>query len=241
MHACASPVQPGTARRPLPPRGFLDGLFGSPSTPATSAPPSGPAAEPWLARLVEGTILEAQPLALAYDASRDGWTASAFHRRVDNRGPLLLLAESAGGARFGAFTPLGFASREDYRDSNSTFLFRWADGADWQAEEPEYLLKTGAPALFDFSAQGPCFGADALRIPLGLAPPNGSSYAGVGGSTDLGKGHAAGTRAARSRLGSHYARRGDGGATLFGDAEGMDAELTSLRCWVSPGREGMYM
>ena len=107
--------------------------------------------------------------------------------------------------------------------------------------EPEYLLKTGAPAIFDYSAQGPCFGADALRIPLGLAPPNGSSYAGVGGSTQLGPTHSAGIRSARSRLGSHFARREDGGGTLFRDAEGMDAELTALRCYVSPGREGMYM
>lgn len=124
MHALASSSQHPVPRRrrPPPPRGFLDGLFGGPSAPPTSAPaPASPPAEPWLSRLVEGTILDGQPLVLAYDAERVGWTASAFHRCVDNRGPLLLLAESSGGAQFGAFTPLGFASREDYRDSNSTF------------------------------------------------------------------------------------------------------------------------
>ncbi len=69
----------------------------------------------------------------------------------------------------------------------------------------------------------------------------GSSYAGVGGTLDLGPRNAAGSKAARSRLGSHFARREDGGRTLFADEEGMDAQLTDLRVYISPGREGFYM
>ena len=69
----------------------------------------------------------------------------------------------------------------------------------------------------------------------------GSSYAGVGGSTDLGARDAAGSRAARSRLGSHYERRGDGGRSLFTDQEGIDAQLTELLIYTSPGREGYYL
>jgi hypothetical protein len=68
----------------------------------------------------------------------------------------------------------------------------------------------------------------------------GSSYA-VVGSADLGARNAAGGRNARSRLGSHYARRADGGRTLFADDEGMDATLTELRVYTSPGREGYYL
>ena len=68
----------------------------------------------------------------------------------------------------------------------------------------------------------------------------GSSYA-VVGSADLGARNAAGGRNARSRLGSHYARRADGGRSLFSDAEGMDATLTELRVYTSPGREGYYL
>ncbi len=126
----------------------------------------------------------------------------------------------------------------------------------------------GSPAIFDYGVSGPCFGADALKIPLGLAPanvrtdcrsasrsntllalcsdtprlarPQGSSYA-VVGSSDLGAANAAGGCGARSRLGSHYARRADGGRTLFADEEGMDAQLTELRVYTSPGREGYYL
>ena len=129
------------------------------------------------------------------------------------------------------------------------------------------MWQVGSPAIFDYGVNGPCFGADALRIPLGLAPQmarptrplsvarlplgygpplpdslpraQGSSYA-VVGSADLGASNAAGSRAARSRLGSHYARRADGGKTLFAASEGMDAQLTELRVYTSPGREGFY-
>ena len=124
----------------------------------------------------------------------------------------------------------------------------------------------GSPAIFDFGVSGPCFGADALKIPLGLAPqmarfelalrllsasdstplrlrlrrPQGSSYS-VVGSNDLGARDAAGSRAARSRLGSHYERRADGSRTLFAAQEGMDAQLVELRVYTSPGREGYYL
>lgn len=176
---------------------------------------------------------------MAFCAERDGWTAAAFHKNIDSRGPTLLVGKTEGGGRFGGYISLGFASREDYRDTASAFLFRWPAGAA-DDSEPEYLLKTGAPAIFDFAATGPCFGADALRIPLGQAPQMGSSYA-VVGSQDVGAKNAAGSRSARSRLGSHFARRADGGRTLFTDAEGMDANLVELRCYVSPGREGNYL
>lgn len=188
--------------------------------------------------LLDGTVLQGERLVLAYRAARDGWTASAFHAAVDSRGPLLLVGRTTQGQRFGAYVSVGFASREDYRDTNSAFLLRWSDGDD---AAPEVLPRTGPPAVFDFAAQGPCFGADALRIPLGLAPAQGSSYAAVtgsGGGGVLGPSHAAGSRAARSRLGSHYAVRRDGGRTLFADGEGMDATLVELEGFVSPGREG---
>lgn len=88
-------------------------------------------------------------------------------------------------------------------------------------------------AIFDFGAQGPCFGVDALRIPLGYAPPNGSSYAGVGGSYDLGKENAAGNRAAKSRLGTHYEGFPDGSG-LFTAKEGANATLRELYVYASP-------
>ena len=240
-HSAFAPRRRSRPPRCRPPASLFGNLFGKPAAPEpAAAPPACDEAALPLLHVLEGTVLDGQPLVLAYDAQRDGWTASAFHARCDNRGPALVVATSAGGARFGGFNPVGFASREDYRDSNSAFLLRWTPGEP-ETAEAERLRKVGSPAIFDFGAQGPCFGADGLKIALGVAPSMGSSYAGVGGTMDLGPAHAAGSTAARSRLGSHFSKRADGGRTLFTDAEGMDAQLTSLRVFVSPGREGMYM
>lgn len=63
-----------------------------------------------------------------------------------SQGPALLIGRTEGGARFGAFNPLGFASREDYRDTNGAFLFRWADDAALD-DAPEYLAKARAVSL----------------------------------------------------------------------------------------------
>ena len=60
---------------------------------------------------------------------------------------------------------------------------------------PPYVL-----AIFDFGAEGPIFGADALKIPLGRAPSMGSSYAAIGGDNLFGGGKE--IRTAKSRLGS---------------------------------------
>ena len=137
--------------RTAPPRALFDRFFGRRSEPAAEAPasPSSPeedAVTRSLRPLLDGTVLEGEALLLAFDANRDGWTAAAFHKMVDNRGPTLLVARSAGGSRFGGFNPLGFASREDYRDTSNAFLFRWAAGDEWSSE-PEYLQKVRRVAL----------------------------------------------------------------------------------------------
>lgn len=54
-----------------------------------------------LRQLLAGTRLERAPLALAYDADRDGWAADAFHGAVDGRGAALVVALTGAGAEQG--------------------------------------------------------------------------------------------------------------------------------------------
>lgn len=42
--------------------------------------------------VTEGTELAGATLAVAYDAQKDGWSADAFHAKVDGRGPALVVA-----------------------------------------------------------------------------------------------------------------------------------------------------
>jgi hypothetical protein len=121
-------------------------------------------------------------------------SGAAFHAKVDNMGPAFLLAKTKTGSYFGAFNPLGWASREDYRDAFNAFLVKWpncaAPGDASSSAAPFILEKVGGPgaAIFDFGAEGPIFGADALKIPLGRAPSMGSSYAAIGGEALSGGG-----------------------------------------------------
>ena len=99
--------------------------------------------------------------------------------------------------------------------------------------------RTGSPAIFDFGAQGPTFGVDGLRIPLGNAPRNGSSYAGVGdATTSYGS-----SKKCISRLCSHYAPTSDGITNVFAKGEKNETELKELVALVSPSmeRDGLYV
>ena len=72
--------------------------------------------------LLKGTILDGRPLKLAYKASRDGWSATTFHRKVDFLGPALVLGATRTGV-FGGFNPNGWMSTDDYYGSMNAFLF----------------------------------------------------------------------------------------------------------------------
>ena len=75
-----------------PPQALFGGLFGGgkkqDAAPSANVPPGA-------ATILEGTVLDGQPLQLSYDAARDGWTARAFHRCCDNK----VRRERGGGRR----------------------------------------------------------------------------------------------------------------------------------------------
>ena len=190
-------------------------------------------------KVLKGTVLAYRKLILAYDAETDGWNAGAFHLKVDNQGPAILIAKTKRGGYFGAFNPLGWASREDYRDAFNAFLVKWPKKNSTEGE-PFILEKVGGSgaAIFDFGAEGPIFGADALKIPLGRAPSMGSSYAAIGGSSLFGGGKE--IKTAKSRLGSAYASPPDDTNSLFGPGEKFEAELVELRVYTGQGLDGFY-
>jgi hypothetical protein len=45
---------------------------------------------------------------LAYSAEEHGWSAEAFHGRVNTYGAALVLGRTAGGAIFGGYNPRGW-------------------------------------------------------------------------------------------------------------------------------------
>lgn len=74
------------------------------------------------------TNFEKKALRLAYDANRDGWSASAFHSKVDEKGPAVVFARSQSGGVFGGYNPKGWVNIGEYRNSLAAFLFTWPTG-----------------------------------------------------------------------------------------------------------------
>ncbi|KAI7841731.1 hypothetical protein COHA_004597 [Chlorella ohadii] len=164
--------------------------------------------------VIEGAELAGATLALAYDAQRDGWSADAFHAKVDGQGPALVVALTAGGALIGGYHPLGWSGQGGDSDSEDAFLFFLDDDTD-QMVKLEKVGGPGGAVLRDAPSQGIWF-ADALAVPL--AP---------------GK-----ERAVKSKLGAFYARKPNTarhlyaeGAPVKGGARG--TELASLHVWVA--------
>ncbi|PRW56741.1 Interferon-induced 44 family [Chlorella sorokiniana] len=159
--------------------------------------------------VIDGTELAGATLALAYDAQRDGWSADAFHSKVDGRGPALVVALTTGGALVGGYNPFGWSGEGTDYDSEEAFLFFLDDDGEAMVTLPK-VGGPGGAVLRDAPGQGIWF-ADALVVPL--AP---------------GK-----ERTIKSKLGAFYARKPNTarhlyaeGAPVKGGARG--TELASL-------------
>lgn len=116
--------------------------------------------------LLAATQLESRPLRLAYDAAEHGWTAQAFHSRVDGQGAAVVVARARGDSNvlFGGYNPKGWASMGGARPSVAAFLFRVSPGAT-----PAKARKAGGGGLavsVDDPDMGIVLGAEALVMPL---------------------------------------------------------------------------
>lgn len=134
--------------------------------------------------------------------------------------------------KFGAFSPEGYRSTDDYYDTFDAFLFYWKDNIE--GNEPIILPKVGGSgaALFDYARGGPQFGADGLLIGPPLAPVMGG-FAGPDTNSGIGD-----LRQAKSRLGLSYAKRADGKESLFGDES--RATLVEVEVFCSPQIASLY-
>lgn len=134
-----------------------------------------------------------------YKASRDGWSALAFHEAVDGLGSALVVARSLGGKTFGGYNPNGFRSTDDYYTSSSAFLWCLASSNNKVVKLP--VLAGGNCAVFDYATSGPCFGAADLLI----GPPRAAILGGFAGPDAEDLSSSAGTlRQCRSSVGSTY-------------------------------------
>jgi TLD len=150
--------------------------------------------------IVAGTYLERRKdaLQLVYKASKDGWSAIAFHEAVDGLGSGVVVARGITGKTFGGFNPNGWRSTDDYYSSSAAFL--WCLKGDGGVVKLP-VLAGGNCSVFDYATSGPCFGAADLMIGLPQAAVMGG-FAGPD-AEDIAK-SAGNLRQCKSAVGSTY-------------------------------------
>ena len=189
-----------------------------------------------LRRLLKNTRLEKEPLELAFDARRDGWSCEAFLGKVATRGANLIVAETEAGAVIGGYAPRSWLGLGEEKSAMAAFLFTWPEGGGGKdlskRGDAIKLPKVGGAglALVDRPGVAIQFGAEGLTIPL-------SSREG-------------GERLAKCRLGTYYAkipssssssasssRRSGSDRSLFSPREKdlKKTELVSLKVYVASG------
>jgi len=167
--------------------------------------------------LLKNTNLETRGLRLTYDANRDGWDASAFHKCVDRQGGALVVCTTRLGVTAGGYNPKGWVGYGENRGSIAAFLFKQNLNGSFTK-----LRKVGGAGMaqMDNPEIGPCFGADSLVIPLNQASAN--------------------PKLARSKLGSYYERFPDGTNTIFGGKDSV-VQLRDLKVYHGVYEEGEYV
>ena len=189
-----------------------------------------------LRRLLKNTRLEKEPLELAFDAERDGWSCESFLAKVATRGANVVVAETEGGAVIGGYAPRSWLGLGEEKSAMAAFLFTWPEGLSSKEKKQKNendaikLPKVGGAglALVDRPGVAIQFGAEGLIIPLNSQ--NGASE-----------------RMAKCRLGTYYARipstgssgerAAPGGRSLFSPRERdlKKTELVSLKVYVASG------
>jgi TLD len=168
--------------------------------------------------VLKNTNLEERALRLTYDANRQGWSATKFHQAVDKQGGALVVCKTTSGLLCGGYNPKGWVGYGENRGSIAAFLF-----VQNSQKEPPFvkLRKVGGAGMaqMDNPECGPCFGADALVIPL-------NSYDN--------------SKMARSKLGSYYERFPDGTNSLFGKGKA-SVQLSDLKVYHGVYEEGEYV
>ena len=90
-----------------------------------------------LSSLTAGTTTSSKSMERIFQASTDGWSANAFHKAVNFNPPLPVFAimKTTSGVVAGCYNAIGWQSRDDYRESTKSFLFRVVKGSDGAVEK----------------------------------------------------------------------------------------------------------
>lgn len=115
-------------------------------------------------------------LDLVYRGSRDGFSASNFHKRCDNVGPTVTILESTTGGKFGGYCSISWSTEGNYKSAEGSFLF----SIDRKQKLP--IIRNPQSATYHNSQNGPVFGASHDLYVSKNCSTNNDSFSNLGGS-----------------------------------------------------------
>eukprot|EP01132_Coremiostelium_polycephalum_P008092 gene8092-9958_t len=90
-----------------------------------------------------------------YQASKDGFSASTFHQKCNNKGPTITIIWSKTGNIFGGYTSLNWTSSNTYQNDPQSFLFLLKNSRNQSMKFP---YRTTPHSIYDNVSYGPTFG-----------------------------------------------------------------------------------
>src|SRR5581483_3819265 len=95
---------------------------------------------------------------LLYRASRDGNTDASFHKKCDNKGATIVVAKIQNSEKIvGGYNPLFWDSSNNWKSTNDSFIFSFADRNNLQNAKVGYCTNQ-IYAVGCSSSYGPVFG-----------------------------------------------------------------------------------
>src|SRR6266536_4663985 len=98
---------------------------------------------------------------LIYRASRDGYTAAAFHEKCDNKGATIVIVKDTNSEQIiGGYNPLQWDSSNSYKSTNDSFIFLFKNRTNLQSAKVGYKNNRDNRSIYCNSVYGPAFGGD---------------------------------------------------------------------------------
>jgi len=98
-----------------------------------------------------------QKIKMIYNAKRDGWKASDFHKYCDNMGPTIVVCKTDNGNIFGGFAASDWHGDNHYENNPDCLLFSLVNSSGIPQTCP-IIVSNNTYAMYCLSTYGPTFG-----------------------------------------------------------------------------------
>ena len=94
---------------------------------------------------------------LLYRASRDGYSASSFHNKCDNKGVTIVIVKIKGSEQIvGGYNPFDWDSSSSHKTTKDSFIFAFTDKMNTKTANVGY--SNGVMSVGSYPSCGPVFG-----------------------------------------------------------------------------------